>query len=67
MLQPVFECRTFPTAKNLKAKTDADKDPPEKAQEKRRHLVEYLAYILLGRPRFIVVMYSLGTTAQNNC
>ncbi len=30
-----------------------DKDPPEKAQEKRRHLVDCLAYILLGRPRFI--------------
>jgi hypothetical protein len=30
-----------------------DKDPPEKAQEKRRHLVDCLAYILLDRPRFI--------------
>jgi hypothetical protein len=30
-----------------------DKDPPEKPQEKRRHLVDCLAYILLDRPRFI--------------
>jgi hypothetical protein len=30
-----------------------DKDPPEKAQEKRRHLVDCLVYILLNRPRFI--------------
>jgi hypothetical protein len=30
-----------------------DKDPPEKAQEKRRHLVDCLAYVLLDRPRFI--------------
>jgi len=30
-----------------------DKDPPEKAQEKRRHLVDCLAYILLDKPRFI--------------
>jgi hypothetical protein len=30
-----------------------DKDAPEKAQEKRRHLVDCLAYILLDRPRFI--------------
>lgn len=29
-----------------------DKDPPEKPQEKRRHLVDCLAYILLDRPRF---------------
>jgi hypothetical protein len=30
-----------------------DKDPPEKPQEKRRHLVDCLAYALLDRPRFI--------------
>jgi hypothetical protein len=30
-----------------------DKDPPEKPQEKRRHLVDCLAYVLLDRPRFI--------------
>jgi hypothetical protein len=30
-----------------------DKDPPEKPQEKRRHLVDCLAYILLDKPRFI--------------
>ena len=30
-----------------------DKDPPEKPQEKRRQLVDCLAYILLDRPRFI--------------
>jgi hypothetical protein len=30
-----------------------DTDPPEKPQEKRRHLVDCLAYILLDRPRFI--------------
>jgi hypothetical protein len=29
-----------------------DKDPPEKAQEKRRHLVDCLAYILLDEPYF---------------
>jgi hypothetical protein len=30
-----------------------DKDPPEKPQEKRRHLIDCLAYILLDQPRFI--------------
>jgi hypothetical protein len=30
-----------------------DKDPPEKPQEKRRHLVDCLAYVLLDRPRFV--------------
>ena len=30
-----------------------DKDAPEKAQEKRRHLVDCLAYVLLDEPRFI--------------
>ena len=30
-----------------------DKDPPEKVQEKRRHLVDCLAYVLLHRPRFV--------------
>ncbi len=29
------------------------KDPLEKAQEKRRHLVDCLGYILLDRPRFV--------------
>jgi hypothetical protein len=30
-----------------------DKDPPEKAEEKRRHLVDCLAYVLLDEPRFV--------------
>jgi hypothetical protein len=30
-----------------------DKDAPEKAQEKRRPLVDCLAYVLLDEPRFI--------------
>lgn len=30
-----------------------DKDAPEKAQEKRRHLVDCMAYILPDEPRFI--------------
>jgi hypothetical protein len=30
-----------------------DKDPPEKPREKRRHLVDCLAYALLDRPRFV--------------
>jgi hypothetical protein len=30
-----------------------DKDPPEKPQEKRRHLVDCLAYVLLDRSRFV--------------
>jgi len=29
-----------------------DKDPPEKAHKKRRHLVDCLAYILLDEPYF---------------
>jgi hypothetical protein len=29
-----------------------DKDPPEKAEDKRRHLVDCLAYILLAEPYF---------------
>ena len=33
--------------------TSRTRTPPEKAQEKRRHLVDCLAYILLDRPRFI--------------
>jgi len=35
------------------ARNITDKDPPEKPQEKRRHLVDCLAYILLDLPRFI--------------
>jgi len=30
-----------------------DKDAPERAQEKRRHLVDCLAYLLLDKPRFV--------------
>jgi hypothetical protein len=40
---------------------NADKDPPEKAQEKRRHLVDRLAYILLDKPRFIDRRHPEGT------
>ncbi len=30
-----------------------DKDPPERTEEKRKHLIDCLAYILLDEPRFI--------------
>ena len=30
-----------------------DKDPPERTEEKRKHLVDCLAYILLDEPRFV--------------
>jgi hypothetical protein len=30
-----------------------DKDPPERTEEKRKHLVDCLAYIPLDEPRFV--------------
>ena len=30
-----------------------DKDPPERTEEKRKHLVDCLAYIMLDEPRFV--------------
>jgi hypothetical protein len=37
-----------------------DKDPPEKAEEKRRHLVDCLAYILLAEPYFVEPNRGMG-------
>lgn len=37
-----------------------DKDPPEKTEEKRKHLVDCLAYVLLDEPRHVVKRTAQG-------
>jgi len=39
----------------------SDKDPPEEPQQKERHLVDCLSYILLDNPRFIPIRKNRST------